>query len=224
MAGRCSEAELSLPYLPFVEAIGNYLTGQDTGQVAARLGPAAAELGELFPQLSSGQPEPRAGDPGQAKLRLFEAIVSLLGTTAAEGALLLVVEDVHWADASSRELLDHLPRRLAGLSALVLVTYRSDELHRTHPLPPTLQSWRPSGLAEVVELEPLTAAGVGEMIAAILEVDDADAELRDLLYERSEGNPFVLEEMLKEALGDGAAAPGQAVSPGLDRAREEQPA
>jgi predicted ATPase len=101
MAGRCSEAELSLPYLPFVEAIGNYLTGQDTGQVAARLGPAAAELGELFPQLSSGQPEPRGGDPGQAKLRLFEAIVSLLGTTAAEGALLLVVEDVHWADASS---------------------------------------------------------------------------------------------------------------------------
>ena len=86
------------------------------------------------------------------------------GNHRCRRALLLVVEDVHWADASSRELLDHLTRRLAGLSALVLVTYRSDELHRTHPLLPTLQSWRPSGLAEVVELGPLTAAGVGETV------------------------------------------------------------
>jgi AAA ATPase domain len=100
MAGRCSEAELSLPYLPFVEAIGNYLTGQDTGQVAARLGPRGSGARGAVSAAVLG-PEPRGGDPGQAKLRLFEAIVSLLGTTAAEGALLLVVEDVNWADASS---------------------------------------------------------------------------------------------------------------------------
>src|SRR5204863_210426 len=104
--------------------------------------------------------------------------------------------------------LDHLARRLTALAAMVLVTYRSDELHRRHPFVPTLQGWRRSGSAEILELEPLPEAGIAEMIAAILGSDDVDHELSDLMYRRTDGNPFVLEEMLREA-PEGIATAGR---------------
>jgi class 3 adenylate cyclase len=197
--GGCSEAELSLPYLPFVEAIGNYLAEEDVEALGRRLGPAGRELSQLFPQFGDGRAAPPASDAGQAKLRLFEALVSLLAIPASDRTLLLVIEDVHWADDSSRELLDHIARRLAAMRALALVTYRSDELHRRHPFVPTLRAWRRSNLAQVVELDPLPRGGVAEMLASITQRDQVDAELVDLLHERTEGNPFFVEELLSEA-------------------------
>ena len=201
--GSCSEAELSLPYLPFVEAIGNYLAAQDVAALGERLGPARRELAQLFPQLSDGTPPEPAGDPAQAKLRLFEGVVALLAAASERQPVLLVVDDIHWADESTRELLDHLSRRLAALAALLVVTYRADELHRRHPLAPVLQSWRRSGLAETVKLEPLAPAGVAEMIRVMFDAPAIEADLRNPMFERSEGNPFVLEEMLKEAIERG---------------------
>src|SRR4051812_10604877 len=212
--GTCSEAELSLPYLPFVEALGNYLDAQSSEAIGSRLGPTRRELSQLFPQLANGAGPAQPGDSEQAKLRLFEAIACLLAIPADDHGMLLVIEDVHWADASTRELLDHLARRISGLRALVLISYRSDELHRRPPFVPTLQGWRRSGLAEVVELEPLAEAGVGEMLQAILGPDRVDPELRDLMLERTEGNPFVLEEMVKEATEAGGG-PRPIASPQL---------
>jgi class 3 adenylate cyclase/tetratricopeptide (TPR) repeat protein len=199
LRGGCSEAELSLPYLPFVEAIGNYLADADAGELTARLGPTARELSQLFPQFGNGGSPSPVADPGHAKLRLFEAIVALLSVPAEDHSTLLVIEDVHWADDSSRELLDHVAKRLAGMRALVLVTYRSDELHRRHPLLPTVRAWRRGGLAEVIELAPLTEPGVAEMVASMTESEQVEPELVDLLYARTEGNPFFLEEMIRDA-------------------------
>jgi class 3 adenylate cyclase len=202
LSGGCSEADLALPYLPFVEAIGNWLASTDPASVVERLGPAAAELAQLFPQLgaaSGGQ----GTDPSQAKLRLFEAVLSLLRIAAGEKGLLFIVEDLHWADAASRELLDYMTRRLRGARIMVLATYRLDEMHRKHPLLPIVQGWRRSRLAEIIELTPLPLDGVAEMIAAIFDYNEVSPEFRDYLHERSEGNPFVLEEMLKEAIDRG---------------------
>jgi class 3 adenylate cyclase len=186
-----------------VEAIGNYLAAQDVAVLGERLGPARRELAQLFPQLSDGTPPEPTGDPAQAKLRLFEALVALLATASERQPVLLVVDDIHWADESTRELLDHLSRRLAALAALLVVTYRADELHRRHPLAPVLQSWRRSGLAETVKLEPLGPEGVAEMIRVMFDAPAIEADLRTPMFERSEGNPFVLEEMLKEAIDRG---------------------
>jgi class 3 adenylate cyclase/tetratricopeptide (TPR) repeat protein len=206
LSGGAADAEVALPYLPFVEAIGNYLDEQDLDRLREALGPALGELGQLFPSLAGDRlPEPSA-DSGQAKLRLFEAIASLLALPARDRTLLLVIEDVHWADASTRELLDYLARRLTDLPSLIVVTYRADELHRRHPFLPTLQGWRRSGVADIVELEPLSEDGIGEMLAAILGPDDVDPELHELMLERTEGNPFVLEEMLREVV-EGSASP-----------------
>ena len=200
--GACSEAEFPIPYLPVVEALGNYLSSQDLGLIRESLGAARRELAQLFPQLGEDEPIAPVGDPVQAKLRLFEAIVGLLAKPAREQGLLLILEDVHWADSATRELLDHLCRRLTSMRVLLLLTYRTDELDRRHPLAPVLQSWRRSGLAELITLAPLDRGEIAEVISAILDGEQVEPELRDLMYARSEGNPFVVEEMLKEVLDE----------------------
>jgi class 3 adenylate cyclase len=198
--GACSSSELPIPYLPVVEALGNYLSSQDTARVRESLGAARRELAQLFPQLGDDEPVAPVGDPAQAKLRLFEAVVGMLGMAARDRGLLLILEDVHWADTATRELLDHLSRRLTAMRGLLLLTYRSDELDRRHPLAPVLQSWRRSGSAELITLAPLDRAQIAEIISVILDGEQVDPEFRELMYERTEGNPFVLEEMLKEAM------------------------
>ena len=203
MWGGCAEAELSLPYLPFLEAIGNYLAQADLGGLRRQLA-ANRELAWLFPQLELEEPPRDPSDPVQGKLRLFEAVLALLRTCAHPAGLLLILENVHWADASSRELLEYLVRRLRGARAMLLVTCRLDGLERRHPLLVAVEHWRRAGLVERIDLAPLTVDRIGEMIRATVGVQTVPLEIRRLLRERSEGNPFVLEEILKEALDRGA--------------------
>jgi class 3 adenylate cyclase len=199
--GGCSEAELALPYLPFLEAVGNHLAASDLEKVRARLGPVRRELAQLFPQL-----EPEAVPPEvestQGRLRLFEAMLALLRIPAQEIGLLVVIEDLHWADASTRELLDYLTRRLRSARILVLGTYRRDELNRRHPLLPLIRNWRRAHSVTVVDVEPMSPECVAEMISAIFDEPTSD-DTRDFLHGRTDGNPFVLEEMLKAALDRG---------------------
>jgi AAA ATPase domain len=206
MWGGCAEAELALPYLPFLEAIGNHLAQTDLTDLRRQLAANHRELAWLFPQLGLEEPPRDPSDPVQGKLRLFEAVLALLRTCAQPGGLLLVLENVHWADASSRELLEYLVRRLRGARVVLLVTCRLDGLERRHPLVVAVDGWRRAGLVERVDLTPLTLDRVGEMIRATVGVRTVPMEVRRLLRERSEGNPFVLEEILKEALDRGAVS------------------
>ena len=200
LSGGCSEAELALPYLPFLQALGNYVAQADLSRLRAQLGASAVELGKLFPRL--GRAPADAGDPVQAKLRFYEAILHLLEVGAGESGLLLVVEDLHSADASTLELLDYLARRVLTARVLVLGTYRPDEIHRRHPLWPRLQDWRRKGLTQTVTLHPLGSGEVRRMVDAIFD-EATQYETAEFLHERCEGNPFVLEELLKEALERG---------------------
>lgn len=201
--GSCSEAELPLPYLPFVEAIGGRLEEQDAEALRAELGPMVVELAQLFPQLAVGTPHPPSGDPDQAKVRLFESVVGMLELWARTKTLLVVLDDVHWADSSTRELLEYAARRLSRRRIMLLATYRSDELDRLHPLTRAVQTWRRGGLAETVSVEAMAPSQVAEMIAAVLGADEVSPELASYIHARSEGNPFVLEEMLREAVDGG---------------------
>ncbi|MGH2829729.1 MAG: ATP-binding protein, partial [Actinomycetota bacterium] len=197
------------PYLPFLEAIGNWLSSSDIAAVRRRLGPSARELGQLFPQLSQDAPV-EGMDPAQAKLRLFESVLVLIRLAAEERGLLLILEDLHWADASTRELLDYMTRRLRGVPALLLATYRSDEMHRRHPLLPIIAGWRRSGSVRIVELQPLAPDDVAGMIGAIFSKADITSEFSDFFHQRTDGNPFVLEETLKEAIDRGDIYPTDA--------------
>src|SRR5260370_12287543 len=114
--------------------------------------------------------------------------------------MLLILEALHWADPATRELLDYATRRLRSTNVLIVATYRSDEMHRKHALLPTIQGWRRAGqveLVELVELHNLDAERVGDMVCAIFDEESVTDEFRDFLHERSEGNPFVLEQMLR---------------------------
>jgi predicted ATPase len=147
LLGGCSEAQLALPYLPFLEAVGNHLAASDLETVRERLGPVRRELAHLFPQL---EPEAVAPDveSTQGRFRLFEAMLALLRIPAEETGLLVVIEDLHWADASTRELLEYLTRRLPSSRILVLGTYRREELNRRHPLLPMIQNWAAGELGD----------------------------------------------------------------------------
>lgn len=201
LGGGCSEAELALPYLPFLEAIGNYLAGADLVSLRERLGSAADELAQLFPQM--GRPTSTGGDATQAKLRLFESMLLLFRDAASRRALLVILEDLQWADPATRELLDYATRRLRSTNVLVAATYRSDEMHRKHALLPTIQGWRRSGQVDLIELKPLNATQVADMVGAIFEEKTVSEEFSGFLRDRSEGNPFVLEEILRDALDRG---------------------
>jgi class 3 adenylate cyclase len=204
LEGSCSEADIALPYLPFLEAIGNHLSTAEPAKLRARLGVHIQELSKVFPQLAeTASPANNGAETPDTRLRLFEAILALLGLASEERGLLLIVEDLHWADASTRELLDYITRRLRNQRMLVLATYRRDEMHRKHPLLPTVQGWQRSRLAQLIELEPLAPDGVARMVSSIFDNTNVGAEFRDFMHARSEGNPFVLEEMLKAAVDRG---------------------
>jgi len=209
MVGATSEADVALPYLPFIEAIGNYLAGADLESIKLQLGPGTCrQLGQLVPQFELQTTLIDPGEPAQAKLRLYEAIVAFFRHVAERSGLLLVLEDFHWADASSRELLEYIARRVRRRNrVLLVVTYRSDELNRRHPLLPMIQGWQRTGMAEQIQLEPLPANGIARMVSLIFDNAPVEADLRDFLHQRTEGNPFVLEELLKAALDRGDIFP-----------------
>ena len=202
MHGGCSEAEFALSYLPVVEAVGNFLTGADLKALQRELGSAVQELARLFPQL--GTPRGQVpDDPAQSKLRLFESILALLRIASGGEGLLLVLEDLHWADGATLEFLDYARRRLAQERMLVLLTYRGEDIAGNQPLVRLMAGWRRTGAADAIDLEPLQPAEVGLMVKAIFEGHRVGPALIDFLQARTEGNPLAVEELLKAALDRG---------------------
>ncbi|MFI5287946.1 MAG: ATP-binding protein, partial [Candidatus Dormibacteria bacterium] len=202
LRGGCAPTDVAIPYLPLLEAAGNRLARADLARVREWVGPAANDLGRLFPQMVGDSPPPAHDPGGDATLRLFESVVLLLFALSDGGPLLLTIEDLQWSDPATRDLVDYLARRAPSLPILLLATYRSDELHRRHSLRSTVHGWRRAGLAEFVELAPLKRVDVRAMSHAILD-DEVSEEFRDYIYERTEGSPLALEEMLREAIDRG---------------------
>jgi DNA-binding CsgD family transcriptional regulator/tetratricopeptide (TPR) repeat protein len=193
LTGGCLDVgEGVLAYAPMVEALRPLAAAMDPDELERVLGGARAELARLVPELS-----PQGGGEQAAPLastRLFELLLGVLHRLAERGPVLLVVEDVHWADQSTRDLLGFLARNLRAGVALVL-TYRSDELHRRHPLRPFLAELDRSSRAERLELGRLGRRELAELLAEILDEEVAPALVGEILA-RSEGNPFFAEELL----------------------------
>jgi DNA-binding CsgD family transcriptional regulator/tetratricopeptide (TPR) repeat protein len=157
-----------------------------TGNELVRLAPGLADVSGLADAPAGGEPPPPA--------RLFELFLGVLHRLAAEGRLVLVFEDLHWADTSSRDLFGFIARLLRG-PVLLVGTYRSDELHRRHPFLPLLSEIRRTAHPEDITLVPLSGAEVGELIAGVME-HPADDLLAAEVHRRSGGNPFYAEELI----------------------------
>jgi DNA-binding CsgD family transcriptional regulator/tetratricopeptide (TPR) repeat protein len=182
LAGACLSVTAGIPFAPVVEALRPVL-----GATPERLGASAAMLGQLLP----GGGAPDSGlPPGQ----VLDLLLAALGELASAAPVLLVLEDMHWADASTRELAVHLARNIRGPVCLLL-SYRSDDLHRRHPLRPVLSELARSTRAEHVDLGPLDRAGLTELLSNLLGAP-ADAALVGAVMARSGGNPLFAEELL----------------------------
>ena len=191
LAGGCLDVgEGVVPFAPMVEALRPLTSLLEPEELERVLGSARAELARLIPELAGADQLAGALPPG----RLFELVLGALHRLAETRAVLLLIEDVHWADCSTRDMLGFLTRNLRGGVALVL-TYRSDELHRRHPLRPFLAELERSGKAERLDIERLTRGELVELIGGILGQAPLPGLAADI-WARSEGNPFFAEELV----------------------------
>ena len=205
IGGECVElGEGELPYAPIVGALRPLARAGDPAFSA--LSPAArAALAQILPGLGRGDGE--ADDEATAQARLFDALLELLELLAGEDGLLVTIEDLHWADRSTRAFLVYLASSLCRERVLVVTTYRQDELHRRHPLRPLLAELERDARARRVELHRLTREELAQQLADILGAEPRD-DLLDRLFTRSEGNPLFAEELLAAGMdGRGALPP-----------------
>ena len=196
-----------LPYAPLVGALRSLLAQGERSELEAMLGSVREDLAVLLPDLASdrgGVASPRLGEGSQA--RLFEQLLALLASAARARPLVLVVEDFQWADRSTCDFFSFFIRAARREPIALIVTYRSDELRRGHPLRHCMLELERTGWALRVELGPFTRAEVREQVAAILG-ESPPAALVDRLLERSEGNPFFTEELLASSSEPGEPLP-----------------
>jgi ATP/maltotriose-dependent transcriptional regulator MalT len=164
-----------------------------------------AELARLLPGLAGAVPADDGSDtPAQG--RLFEALLALVDRLGSEGPVVLVLEDLHWADPSTRAFLAFLAHSLGRERVLVIATYRLDELHRRHPLRPLLAEIERDPDVHRITLAPLSRDELARALEDILGAPPSP-DLIDRLYARSEGNPLFMEELLAAGVDGRGALP-----------------
>jgi len=173
--GECTEIDARRPFGPFM----------DIARAANRLS-------------SLPVAPPDAAAAGADRYRLHSFFTSLLADLSSERPIIIVIEDLHWADEASLELFPHLARKLRGAALLLVGTYRSDELHRRHPLRPVLAELGRGRLAVNIPLRRLTEDEVADFLREAMRLDRAPTpEFRRAIFETCEGNPLFIEEVLR---------------------------
>ena len=190
--GGCLEVGAEgLPYAPFATILRR-LHRELGGELEAAAEGHESSLARLLPDF--GEAAPEAHDEF-ARARLFEHTALLFERLAAERTLVLAVEDLHWSDRSTRELLAYLIRTLQQARVVILGTYRSDDLHRRHPVRPYLAELERLRTVQRLELPRLAQREVARQLAGIMRPSVPDRDLVNRIYARSEGNPFFVEEL-----------------------------
>lgn len=205
-AGHCLDfGDSALPYLPFSEVLG---------RVAAELPEVADAVAGQHPALARLQPGRRvlgssdaSADPGVLdRGDLFEAVHALLEAAAAKAPVLLVLEDTHWADQSTRDLISFLLSRPFAGPVAVVVSYRADDLHRRHPLRRQVAEWSRVRGVHRLALTPLPDDAVRALVAEIAP-DALSEEALAGVVARAEGNAFFVEELTNAAADGGRWVP-----------------
>ncbi|WP_232542783.1 helix-turn-helix transcriptional regulator [Streptomyces sp. QHH-9511] len=181
-----------LPFAPFSTALRS-LSRRLPGELAAAAEGQEGELARLLPELGDVGNHDASNEESTA--RLFELTVRLLERLAADRTIVLVLEDLHWADASTRHLLAYLFRTLRRGRIVVVATYRADDIHRRHPLRPLLAELDRLRTIRRIELSRFTRAEVRRQLTGILAAEP-DAALVDEIFDRSDGNAFFVEELV----------------------------
>jgi predicted ATPase/DNA-binding CsgD family transcriptional regulator len=203
--GRAYPVETGVPYALFSDALLPTLRAMDAATLAVMSRGGESELARLFPALEL-RADPRAarGDPSDLKARLLWTFSQFLGRLASKRPLLLVLENLQWADASSLELLHFTARQLAGQRVVILCSYNDAQRESNAALSNTERSLVGLGASTVLRVAPLSREENDELLARVFSVEPATVrDFAALLYERTRGNPFFVEEMLKSLVDSG---------------------
>jgi predicted ATPase len=194
VAGQCLElGAAGLPLAPLVDVLRTLARSLPPDVLAEVLGAARPELARLLPELA---PE-AAIPPPAAEIRpaqLLELVLGVLERLSARQPVLLVIEDLHWADQFTLELTAFLVRVLRAARIMLVATYRSDELHRRHPLRPLLTSWERVRSVDHLQLRRFGRDEVTAQLAAILGASPAP-DVTAAIFDRSGGNAYLVEEL-----------------------------
>jgi class 3 adenylate cyclase len=206
--GRCEE-ELGVPYGPWVEALRQYIEHAPRDVLRAHVGRHGGELSRLVAALAyrlDRVPAPRETDPDSERYLLWGAVAGLLGDASSEEPIVVVLDDLQWADKPTLSLLKHVVTQGAGMRALFIGTYRESELGRGHPLSDVLADLHREQHVERIALRGLDQPDVVAMMERVggHELDESSLALSHELSRETDGNPFYIAEMLRHLLESGA--------------------
>ncbi len=203
LRGGCYEFEATTPYLPFVEAIRQWVRAQDAVEMRLRLGGTASELAKLAPEIEAKlgplPPNPPL-PPSEERLRLFDHLARFFQSLAAERGLIVFLDDLQWADHGTLALLHYLLRHLRSERFLVLGAYREAELDRRHPLSAAIDDWNRERLATRVRLGRLSLEETAGLLSTLFGQESVTADFAAAIHRETEGNPFFVEEVIKSLI------------------------
>ena len=206
LRGNASDAEGMPPFLPFLEALGRYIREAPQDQLRTQIAAIPQMLVSLLPELAIYLHDLRATSPlppEQTRFRLYEAFGAFLEAVSASRALVLALDDLHWADSASLDLLCYLTHHQSDTPLLILGAYRENEVDRNPALARTLIELSRRRVLTTVGITPLSAAEIGAL-AISRYGGSLSADVNALLYAQSEGNPFFAEELFDGWIESGA--------------------
>ena len=203
--GRCYEIEGALPYSPFVEMLEQGMAVMPPEMVREDMGEDAAEVARMVPEIRRRFPDipaPLDLPPEQQRRYFFNAVAAFIGRSAARFPLVLVMDDVHWADVPSLLLIEHMAELVPGMRVLGVGTYRDVELGLSRPLAATIERMVRARTVERIAIKRFGRAGVADMVEALAGRTPPD-QVVDAIFSETEGNPFFVDEVFRHLVEDG---------------------
>jgi DNA-binding SARP family transcriptional activator/tetratricopeptide (TPR) repeat protein len=197
--------EPMLPYQPIVEALRHYALTHSLDHELGRLGPGAPELALLIPEIRGALPKQANAppeDPETRRYMMFDAVAALIETASARAPILLILDDLHWADPPTLQLLRHLLESQRPASLLIVGTYREAEVLTGEPLAELVADLRRTRRLERIRLRGLDEDEVADLVA-FYSGSDAPETLRRTVHEGTDGNPFFVEEVMRHLVESG---------------------
>ena len=214
--GRCYREQGTPPYWPWIQAIRSYVQGRDEEQLRSELGAGAADIAELVTEVRERLPEltspPPLASADQARFRLFDSISNFLKAASRQQPLVVILDDLHWADQPTLSLLQFVARELRGTRLLLLGTYQDVQVSLRHPLSQDLGELARERLFQRVPLRGLSQEEVAYFIQIVSGSTPAPG-LVEAVFRQTEGNPFFVTEVARLLVQEGALS-GEAARDG----------
>jgi DNA-binding CsgD family transcriptional regulator/tetratricopeptide (TPR) repeat protein len=198
--GRCHEGEGAPPYWPWVQAIRSYVQQSDSDSLADQTGAGAADIAEIVPDIKAKlpklEPPPQLGSPEASRFRLFDSITTFLKNSSHTQPLVLVLEDLHWADASTLLLFEFTAGEIDQARLLILGTFRDVEVSRHHRLTETIGRITRQPSFTRIQLSGLERDDVGSLIEANSRARPSSGAI-ERIHARTEGNPLFVQQLAR---------------------------